>query len=77
LEGACRHEFEVIVAEDTSRLWLDLAELWRALKELADLGIEVVAQDVDTRRPEYTALLSITGAASEAHRLAQHSVYKW
>ena len=68
LEAARRGEFDVIVAEDTSRLWRELSELWRALKELTDRGIDVVTQDVDTRRPEYKMLLSVTGAANEAHR---------
>jgi Resolvase, N terminal domain len=50
LEAARRGEFDVIVAEHTSRLWRELSELWRALKELTDRGIDVVTQDVDTRR---------------------------
>ncbi len=68
LEAARQREFDVIVAEDTSRLWRELSEQWRALKELADLRIAVVTHDVDTRRQESKVLLSVTGAMSEAYR---------
>src|SRR5262249_14988045 len=39
LRAARSHEIDVIVAEDSSRLWRELSEQWRALKELQDLGI--------------------------------------
>ena len=68
LEAARQHAFDVIVAEDTSRLWRELSEQWRALKELADLRIAVVTHDVDTRRQESKVLLSVSGAMSEAYR---------
>ncbi len=68
LEGARQQAFDVIVAEDTSRLWRELSEQWRALKELADLRIAVVTHDVDTRRQESKVLLSVTGAMSETYR---------
>src|SRR5579863_8475522 len=47
LAAARRHEFDVIVAEDTSRLWRNLAEQAPRLAELADLGISVVTHDLD------------------------------
>ena len=68
LEGARRREFTVIVAEDSSRLWRELSEQWRALKELADLRVHVVGHGLDTRREESKMLLAVTGAAAEAYR---------
>src|SRR5579872_5754206 len=34
LEAARQHEFDVIIAEDSSRLWREQSEQWRAVKEL-------------------------------------------
>src|SRR5437879_1493199 len=48
LRGARRRAFAVIVAEDSSRLWRELSEQWRALKELQDLGVHVVGHGLDT-----------------------------
>jgi hypothetical protein len=39
LAAARRHEFDVIIAEDTSRLWRNLAEPAPRLAELSDLGV--------------------------------------
>jgi hypothetical protein len=41
LAAARRHELDVIMAEDTSRLWRNLAEQAPRLAELADLGMHV------------------------------------
>jgi len=49
LRAARRREFDAIVAEDTSRLWRNLAEQSPRLAELSDLGISVVTHDLDTR----------------------------
>jgi len=68
LLAAKAHQFDVVVAEDSSRLWRELAEQWRALKELLDLKIHVVGHGIDTRREESKLLLSVTGAAAEAYR---------
>ena len=68
LAAARRKEFDVVVAESSSRLWRELAEQWRALKEWADLDIFVVGHNIDTRRSESSILLSVTGAANEAFR---------
>ncbi len=38
LAAARAHEFEVIVCEDTWRLWRNLAEQWRAVAELLSLS---------------------------------------
>lgn len=43
LAAARRREFDVIVAEDYSRLWRNMAEQAPRLAELADLGIHVAA----------------------------------
>jgi len=68
LTAARSRVFDVIVAEDSSRLWRELSEQWRALKELLDLNIHVVGHGIDTRRDESKLLLSVTGAAAEAYR---------
>jgi hypothetical protein len=39
--SARRREFDVIVADDSSRLWRKLSEQWRALKEPQDLAARV------------------------------------
>ena len=66
LEGARSHEFEVIVAEDTSRLWRNLSEQAPRLAELTDLGVHVITHDLDTKLPE--SLAAVIGASSEAYR---------
>jgi DNA invertase Pin-like site-specific DNA recombinase len=68
LAAARRREFDVIVAEDSSRLWGELSEQWRALKELQDLGMHVVGHGLDTRREESKILLAVSGAMAEAYR---------
>ena len=68
LTAARRREFGVIVAEDSSRLWRELSEQWRALKELQDLGVHVVGHGLDTRREESKILLAVSGAMAEAYR---------
>lgn len=68
LRAARRREIGVIVAEDSSRLWRELSEQWRALKELQDLGVHVVGHGLDTRREESKILLAVSGAMAEAYR---------
>ncbi len=68
LAAARRHEFDVIVAEDTSRLWRNMAEQAPRLAELADLGILVVTHDLDTRTESAGMLGAVLGASSEAFR---------
>src|SRR5882762_7275095 len=67
LAAARRREFSVIVAEDSSRLWRELSEQWRALKELQDLGVHIVGHGLDTRREESKILLAVSGAMAEAY----------
>jgi site-specific DNA recombinase len=68
LKAARNREFTAIIAEDTTRLWRELSEQWRALKELSDLGVDVVGHGLDTRREESKFLLAVSGAMAEAYR---------
>src|SRR6185312_17356508 len=68
LQAARGGEIDVIVAEDTSRLWRNLAEQAPRLAELADLGIHVVTHDLDTRVESAGMLGAVLGASSEAYR---------
>ena len=68
LAAARLGEFQVIVAEDTSRLWRLLAEQSPRLAELADLGIEVVTHDLDTRQESAAIMGAVGGAMAEAYR---------
>ena len=68
LDAARRHEFDVIVAEDCSRLWRLLAEQAPRLAELQDLGIHVVTHDMDTRQESAGILGAVNGAMAEAYR---------
>ena len=68
LVAARAGQFDVIVAEDTSRLWRNLAEQSPRLAELQDLGIHVVTHDLDTRQESASILGAVTGAMSEHYR---------
>lgn len=68
LRAARHREIDVIVAEDSSGLWRELSEQWRALKELQDLGVQVVGHGLDTRREESKILLAVSGVMAEAYR---------
>jgi DNA invertase Pin-like site-specific DNA recombinase len=68
LRAARRREFDAIVAEDTSRLWRNLAEQSPRLAELSDLGIVVVTADLDTRSESAGILGAVTGAMGEQYR---------
>jgi site-specific DNA recombinase len=68
LRAARRKEFDVIVAEDTSRLWRNLSEQSPRLAELSDLGIIVVTADLDTRSESAGILGAVTGAMGEQYR---------
>lgn len=68
LTAARRHEFEVIIAEDTSRLWRNLAEQSPRLAELADLGVAVVTHDLDTRHESAEIMGAVGGAMAAAYR---------
>ncbi len=68
LAAARAHEFDVIVAEDTSRLWRNLAEQSPRLAELSDLGIAVVSHDLDTRHESAEIMGAVGGAMASAYR---------
>ena len=61
LVAARAGQFDVIVAEDTSRLWRNLAEQAPRLAEFQDLGIQVVTHDLDTREESAGILGAING----------------
>ena len=68
LDAARGGDFDVIVAEDVSRLWRLMAEQAPRLAELRDLGVQVVTQDFDTRQESADILGAVNGAMSEHYR---------
>ena len=68
LGSARRGDFDVIVAEDTSRLWRNLAEQAPRLAELSDLGVAVVTADLDTRHESAEIMGAVGGAMASAYR---------
>jgi site-specific DNA recombinase len=68
LIAARRHDFEVIIAEDSSRLWRNLAEQSPRLAELSDLGVAVVTHDLDTRHESAEIMGAVGGAMASAYR---------
>ena len=68
LAAARRREFSVIVAEDTSRLWRNLAEQAPRIAELRDLGVHVVCHDLDTRQESSEVMGAVLGAMGEQYR---------
>lgn len=68
LAAARRREFQVIVAEDASRLWRNSSEQAQRLAELRDLGCAVVSHDLDTRQESAAIMGAVTGAISEHYR---------
>jgi site-specific DNA recombinase len=50
LAAAVRGEFDVLVAEDISRLWRNMEMQTRDINELLELRISIVTQAEDTRR---------------------------
>src|SRR5450631_2648717 len=68
LSAARQHDFEAIIAEDTSRLWRNLAEQSPRLAELSDLGIAVVTHDLDTRHESAEIMGAVGGAMASAYR---------
>ena len=68
LAAARAGKFNVIVAEDTSRLWRNLAEQAPRLAELSDMGVAVVTHDLDTRQESAGILGAVGGAMAEQYR---------
>lgn len=68
LAAARAGEIDVIVAEDQSRLWRNMAEQSPRMAELIDLGVFVVTQDNDTRQDSSDWMGAILGTASQVYR---------
>lgn len=60
--------FDVIVAEDTSRLWRNRKEQEDRIAELADLDLHVVTHDLDTRQESADILGPVLGAMAHQYR---------
>jgi len=68
LAAVRRRDVDVIVAEDSSRLWRNMAEQAPRLAELRDLGVQVVTHDLDTRQESAEWMSAILGTAASAYR---------
>lgn len=68
LAAARRGDVHVIVVEDASRLWRNMAEQSPRLAELRDLGVQVVTHDLDTRQESAEWMGAILGTAAAAYR---------
>lgn len=69
LEAARAGNFDIIVAEDISRLWRSRAEYGPRSAELEDLGIHLLTcVGDDTRREGYGLMISIKAAMAEHAR---------
>lgn len=68
LAAARRGDFDVIIAEDLSRLWRNLAEQSLQLAGLADLGVAVITHDIDTRQDSAELLGAVQGAMNSIYR---------
>lgn len=69
LEAARRGEFDIICAEDVSRLWRSGAEYGPRAAELEDLGVNLVTcVGDDTRREGWGLMLAIKQAMAEHAR---------
>jgi DNA invertase Pin-like site-specific DNA recombinase len=68
LAAAKRSEFDVLVAEDISRLWRNMERQTRDINELLELRISIVTQAEDTRRENDLMMLNLKGAMNENNR---------
>jgi DNA invertase Pin-like site-specific DNA recombinase len=68
LSAARRKDIDVIVAEDASRIWRNMAEQAPRLAELRALRIHVVTHDLDTRQESAEWMSAILGTAAQAYR---------
>ena len=69
LAGARAGAFDVIVAEDISRLWRNRAEFGQRSAELEDLNVHLITcVGDDTRRDGYGLILGIKSAIAEHQR---------
>jgi site-specific DNA recombinase len=69
LSAARAGTFDVIVAEDISRLWRNRAEFGPRSAELEDLGVQLLTcVGDDTRRDGYGLMISLKAAMAEQYR---------
>ncbi len=68
LAAAARGEFDVLIAEDISRLWRNMEMQTRDINELLGLRIAIVTQAEDTRRDNDLMMLNLKGSMNEANR---------
>ncbi len=68
LRAARLRGFDVIVAEDASRLWRNMAEQATRMAELRDIGIHLVTHDLDSRQESSAMLGAVLGAMGEGYR---------
>jgi DNA invertase Pin-like site-specific DNA recombinase len=69
LAAARRKAFDVVVAEDTSRLWRSMAEQAPRLAEWKDLGIALVTlSGIDSRQQGFALVAPMMGAFAELAR---------
>ncbi len=68
LAAAIRGEFDVLVAEDISRLWRNMEMQTRDINELLELRVSIVTQAEDTRRENDLMMLNLKGAMNENNR---------
>jgi len=61
-------QVDVIVAEDASRLWRNMAEQSPREAELKDLGVAIVTHDLDSRNEASSWLGPILGTAASVYR---------
>lgn len=69
IQAARLKQFDVIIAEDISRLWRNRAEFGTRSAELEDLGVNLITcVGDDTRRDGYGLVLGIKSAIAEHQR---------
>jgi hypothetical protein len=79
LAAAIRGEFDILVAEDISRLWRNMEMQTRDINELLELRISIVTQAEDIRRENDLMMLNLKGSMNEniARRSAAASEIRW
>jgi DNA invertase Pin-like site-specific DNA recombinase len=68
LTAARARAFDVVLSEDTSRLWRNMAEQSPRLAELSDIGVIVVTRDLDTRQESAEIMGAVMGAMAATYR---------
>jgi site-specific DNA recombinase len=68
LAAAIRGEFDILIAEDISRLWRNMEMQTRDINELLELRVAIITQAEDTRRENDLIMLNLKGAINENNR---------